>query len=227
MRKKNLVLPLMKVRTARGLVKFIQEGLEQNGGDYQVIADRMNTIVEFVKAAKACGVDADFSKVGEAYQDFFVGNQQINTVQFAPDHSCKALYEKPNDKQHSISTQRGVAVVHDRVTQQPMIYFGRRKRWAELQRNDTGILFGATQVIYHDEALANYDEIALWSSGTQAEFDFDHLNRLTSVRYREMAEPRLGQWGPTKEISFERVYFLTKDNQMDSKQIGAERGCKI
>ena len=108
--------------------------------------------------------------------------------------------------------QRGVAVVRDHVTQQPMIYFGRRKRWAELRRNDTGVLFGATQVIYHDEALANYDEIALWGSGTQAEFDFDSQNRLTKVRYREMAEPRLGQWGPSKEINFDCGCFLTPKN---------------
>ena len=70
MRKKNLVLPLMKTRSVRGLIKFIQTGLQQNGSNYQVIADRMNTIVEFIKAAKDYGVDADFSKVSEAYQDF-------------------------------------------------------------------------------------------------------------------------------------------------------------
>lgn len=215
-RKRKLVLPLMKVRTARGLVKFIQDGLEHNGGDYQMIADRMDTIAEFIKAAKSCGCKADFSHIVEAFDDFFLGNKKVRNVEFAPDNTYKAVYEKPDDENNRIWCKRGVAVVRDKTTQQPILYFGRRKRWAEMQRNDTGLLFDLNQIKFHDECLANYDEIALWGGGTQAEFDFDNLNRLTKVRYREMAEPRLGQWGPTKEINFDGGYFLTKENYTDN-----------
>lgn len=209
-------MPLMKVRTARGLVKFIQAGLEHNGGDYQMIADRMYTIVEFVKAAKSCDLKADFSHLAVAFEDFFVGNKKVHHVEFAPDNTYKAIYEKPNYENNRIWCKRGVAVVRDNTTQQPMLYFGRRKRWAEMQRNDTGLLFDVNQIKFQDECLANYDEVALWGSGTQAEFDFDNLNRLTKVRYREMAEPRLGLWGSTKEINFDGGYFLTKENSTDN-----------
>ena len=211
-RKRELVLPFMKARTTRGLVKFIQEGLEDNGGDYQMIAARMYTIAEFVKSCKACSCDANFSHLVEAFDDFFVGNKKVRNVEFALDNTYKAVYGKPDDENNRIWCKRGVAVVRDDTTLQPMLYFGRRKHWAEMQRNDTGLLFDVNQIKFHDEHLASFDEISLWGSGTQAEFDFDNLNRLTKVRYREMAEPRLGQWGPTKEINFGCGYFLTKEN---------------
>ena len=211
-RKMKLVLPLMKVRTARGLVKFIQDGLEHNGGDYQMIADRMYNIAEFVNASKSCGIKADFSHLVVAFDDFFVGNKKVRNVEYAPDNAYKAIYEKPSDENNRIWCKRGVAVVRDNTTQRPMLYFGRRKRWAEMQRNDTGLLFDVNQIKFHDEYLANYAEIPLWGSGTQAEFDFDHLNRLTAVRYREMKQPRLGLWGPTQEINFDCGYFLSKEN---------------
>ena len=205
----------LKKQKPKNLIDFIKHALQDNGGDYETIRQRMTAVVEFVTNAKKYGannVERNFYKIKEAYEDFFVGDKKISKTKFHPDE-YKAMYQRKSENENKIWEKRGVAVFHDPNKKTPLMYFGKRKSWAEFHKHDTGILFTDDALFFHDEYTAHYDEICLWGSGAEAKFIFDDLNRLRQVEYRVMCEPRLGIWGDTEVID------LTSAEQTTTQQL--------
>lgn len=213
--KENKIAKFKQTTSSKDLIKFIKIALQENGGDYERILKRMNIVYNFIQAAKECNVDCNFSKIEEAWNDFFIGGDKIKKAKFA-EGFFNSMYEKLGDEKRRIWSKRGVSIMQHEETKRPVMYFGQRKAWAEFHKKDTALFFCDDGIMFHDTYLANFDEIPLWGSGTHAEFDFDELDRLTRVSFKKMTEPRLGFWGKETVINFDCGYFLEQENYKEN-----------
>ncbi len=192
-------------RKSLKLVDFIKRGIENNGGNYEQIKARMVEAQLFLMKLDNNALNRKFANLSTAYNDFFTTSDKIKDVEFSSEN-CSAMYVKDNLKRtkailgkNMVSRNRyGVAVLTDKRTQFPMLYFGARKNAAEISALDTGVLFKDNKLVFHHEGKANYDEIRLWGSGAHGEFFFDEHDKLIRVELTTMSEPRMSIWGDTQ-----------------------------
>lgn len=108
--------------------------------------------------------------------------------------------------------------MQDASAKKPVLYFGRRNENAEIHRKDTVLCLGDDGIWFRDFWKANYDEIPLYGSGTDAEFSFNDANQITMVRFAYLEDPRLGFWSNPQIIEINpdtNQFTLTSQQQLD------------
>ena len=172
------------------LPSFIKSALQENGGDYETIYQRMLAVYLFLSNAEQYGLKGDFvnenSKIKHAFEDFFTDSDQVINPQFFLKEN-KAGYEKLDNNKEPV--RHGVAVLKNPEKQKPALYFGKREDWHQTFdfRADAGLLFMDKNIIFHDEFNTCIDgKPTLMHWGHHAEFSFNHSNQLTQVLYRDL-----------------------------------------
>ena len=172
------------------LPSFIKSALQENGGDYETIYQRMLAVYLFLSNAEQYDLKGDFvNKIKGAYEDFFTDSDQVINPQFFLKEN-KAVYERLGDKiDPNAPEKHGVAVLKNPEKQKPALYFGKREEWGDACdfRADAGLLFADKNIIFHDEYNTCIDgKPTLMHWGHHAEFSFNHSNQLTQVLYRDL-----------------------------------------
>lgn len=223
---------MKNLTTTNTFIKFIQNCLERNGGNYAQIKHRMYTISEFFKALPIEQYKSEFACFQTAYQDFFVNSEGMKDIVYSEEKNC-ALYTKGNKGKSSLLTSfnlkkktYGVSVNVDENANAPILYFGARKCLVDNEVHDSEILFENNKVCFHYEGGTSYEEIPLFGGGAYGEFTFDAQDRLTTVVLKIMENPRLGIWGNPHYIDFDCGYFKIADDYSDNYAIQSTRRIK-
>ena len=228
------------------LKQFVEKGLTANGGNYDQIAKRMNTINLFCSVAKEFDASCNFETLQQAYTDFFTDSDKIAEFEPSAEGIYTATYKRqmpckkgdPNKLQQGgkysflfshyrekvtktgyyLSKPQGISIMQQEETGKPIIYLGYNKRGATFYKTDSYLYFldNLNVVAFHWEDSLNYDEYCLGSDGTHAEFTFDQNNRLVKVEFANQG--RLW-WDKPKIINFENGYFLPKDDGKTTPQL--------
>lgn len=172
------------------LPNFIKSALQENGGDYETIYQRMLAVYQFLSNAEQYGLKGDFvnenSKIKHAFEDFFTDSDQVINPQFFLKEN-KALYEKLDNQKEPV--RYGSAVLKNPEKQKPVLCFGKREDWSQAVdfRADAGLLFMDKNIIFHAEFDTYFDgKPTLMYWGQHAEFNFNNSNQLTQVLYRDL-----------------------------------------
>lgn len=108
------------------LSEFVKFRIQECGGDYDVIRKQLETVFSFVQYAKEINIKADFTKIEEAWKDFFLDGCNIKKFSIAENEGF-AMYKKAGDDKKSFKSDSCVMIMKHKEYEDPVIYLDEEK----------------------------------------------------------------------------------------------------